>query len=489
MRRRALALTAGFVLLLALGLARHEMWRDELQAWMLARASPTPPALLANLRYEGHPPLWHLLLLPLAHATARPEALQVLHLAIATLGAALFLLWAPLPWPLRCLFVGSYLPLYEYGVISRNYALALPLLWLLCRWWPQGARRAVSLGAVIALLANANPYAWLLGAAALVVLVAEAAATPARRRELATHARGAAAGGLLALAGLGFAAWRMLPPADALYAGGFHRWWAPRACRALGTALVAYLPLPDWRTVTPWNSAILFRVSPPLLAAAALLWLTAAFLLLGSRRARALFAVGTLALLGFTYGEYVGWARHHGHHFLLFVACCWLAAKDSEPSPRRRRWRLAALAALLAVHVSTGAWLYGADLLRPFSDAEQAAAALTSPPLAALTAVGYPDPPLAAVGAYRGAPLLSLASGRPLEFVQWRLGADKRLSRPELCARLAVVARRRGGAVAFVAPPAVLAAPCPGLAAEPFGDAPLPLVPSEQLAVWRVTVR
>ncbi|HXT22188.1 MAG TPA: hypothetical protein VN923_15650, partial [Thermoanaerobaculia bacterium] len=92
------------------------MWRDELQAWMLARVSASPAALFANLRYEGHPALWHLLLWPLAHMTARPEAMQALHFVVAGLGVAAWLAWAPFPLPLRGLFALSYLPLFEYGV-------------------------------------------------------------------------------------------------------------------------------------------------------------------------------------------------------------------------------------------------------------------------------------------------------------------------------------------------------------------------------------
>jgi hypothetical protein len=42
-------------------LFRHAMWRDELQAFMLAKASRTPLEPFAKLQYEGHPGLWHLL--------------------------------------------------------------------------------------------------------------------------------------------------------------------------------------------------------------------------------------------------------------------------------------------------------------------------------------------------------------------------------------------------------------------------------------------
>jgi hypothetical protein len=477
----------GFAFLLALGLLRHEMWRDELQAWMLARASPTLPALLSNLRYEGHPALWHLLLFPLARGGAGPGAMQAVHFLLAALGATLFLAWAPLPLPLRALFVCGYLPLFEYGVISRNYALALPLLWLCCRLATAVPRRLLPLGLALGVLANANPYAWLLAAALLASLAVDSVATPASRRALAARPFAAAGGAAVAVVGLGLALWQMLPPPDAAYADRFLVWWAPRLWRVLGAALAAYLPFPDWRTATPWNSALLFRLPPLPLAALATLGLGAAFVLLGSRLARTWFALGTAALLAFGYVEYLGFARHHGHQFVLLVACCWLAGAAPAEPPWRSRLRVRALAALLLVHLATAAWLYGVDLVAPFSGARAAARRLAAPPLATLAATAYPDPVLPALGAYRGAPLLSLARGEPLAFVRWREGADPRLSPGEVCAHLLGVAHAQGGAVALVAPPATLPARgCPGLLSERLATAPAALVPSERLAVWRI---
>jgi hypothetical protein len=491
--------TLAFALVLGLGLARHEMWRDELQAWTLVRASPSLPALFANLRYEGHPPLWHLLLFPLVHAGLPPAAMQALHGIVATLGVAAFLAWAPLPFALRAAFVASYLPLFEYGVVSRNYALALPLVWGICRLWggrgtaadaQGGARRWVLLGAALALLAQANPYAWLLAAALAGTFLVEGIADRERRGRLARDLPAAGTGAALALVGLGFAVWRMLPPADSLYARGVHVWFLPRALRAAGTVAAAYLPLPDPRAGTPWNSALVYRVAPLPLAVLALIGLLLAFLLLRTRAARLLFVLGTVALLGFTYVEYIGFARHHGHHVVLLLACCWLDAAAMPEGPRRAR--LALVGFVLAVHLATGAWLYGADLRRPFSGAKTVAARLRQPPLAGLPPVGTPDVVLPAVGGYLGQPLLSLESGAAVEFMRWRADTPPTLAPPAVCARLLSLAHEHGGPLAFVAPPRTLPPEgCPGLDATRIdGFGPRPLVPSEWLGTWRVdTVR
>lgn len=503
--RAACAVGIVFALLLALGLAHHEMWRDELQAWMLAKSSASPAELLANMRYEGHPALWHLMLWPLARAFDSPVAMQVLHFAIAAAGVAAFLAWAPFPFALRALFALGYLPLFEYGVISRNYALALPLLWAVCRWWPReeevrarsatpravsGPARSVAIGGCLAVLANTNPYAWLVAAALLATLVVETWRDGALRGEVRAAPVRPLAGAGIAVVGLALALWQMVPPPDALYAENVTRLSEPRLYRVLGTVMTGYLPLPDWRTSTPWNSALLYRLPAPVLAGFAVAWLVAAWLLLDSRAARTLLTLGTGALLGFSYLRYIGWARHHGHYFLIFVACCWLAARrrDGAADPHERL-RLATLGVLLAVHVVTAAWFFAADWRLPFSEAKAASTALATPQLAGLPAYGYPDAPLPAVAAYRGQLLTSLVSDRPVPFVQWRRGDERNLSLTEMCALLADPIRRAGGAVAFVAPPAAMPAACPGLAAQQIGEAPRPLVPSERLATWRVALR
>ena len=71
--------SVGFV-----GILNHEMWRDEMQAWLIAGASSSIGNLFDNLRYEGHPGLWHIGLYLLSRFTHNPFAMQVVHLMLAT---------------------------------------------------------------------------------------------------------------------------------------------------------------------------------------------------------------------------------------------------------------------------------------------------------------------------------------------------------------------------------------------------------------------
>jgi len=43
----------------------HEPWFDEVQAWMIARCATIKELLTVIPHYEGHPPLWHMILMPI----------------------------------------------------------------------------------------------------------------------------------------------------------------------------------------------------------------------------------------------------------------------------------------------------------------------------------------------------------------------------------------------------------------------------------------
>jgi hypothetical protein len=94
-------LTLLFLLAAVAAAAHHEMWKDEIIAWLLARDARTPWEVFSIIKYEGHPGLWHLLLWPLAHLTWNPAAMQGLHVLIASAAVFVLLRYAPFPWPVR----------------------------------------------------------------------------------------------------------------------------------------------------------------------------------------------------------------------------------------------------------------------------------------------------------------------------------------------------------------------------------------------------
>ncbi len=75
-------LPIAFAALYLANLTHHTPWRDELLAWMIARTANTPLDLFRALHVDGHPGLWHALLMPVTRFTADPLAMKAVHGAI-----------------------------------------------------------------------------------------------------------------------------------------------------------------------------------------------------------------------------------------------------------------------------------------------------------------------------------------------------------------------------------------------------------------------
>ena len=130
---------------------RHEAWRDEAQAWLLAK-NTTLPQLIAAMKGDGHPPLWHLFLRPFAKLGFPYEYLSAISLTLVFFGVLLLLFRAPFPPIVRCIAVFSSVFCYFNPVIARVYALIVPLVLLLAVMWKQKYERPILYGVLIALL-------------------------------------------------------------------------------------------------------------------------------------------------------------------------------------------------------------------------------------------------------------------------------------------------------------------------------------------------
>ena len=127
-------IAAAFILAAAvIKLQYHELWKDEWQAWLVAR-DMSMGQLLGFLNYEGHPALWYLYLKPwtLLASVAKEEILLSLAHLLAY-GAATILLFrqSGLSLAEKIVFALSYFLFFEYGIVNRGYILVvLTALWL-----------------------------------------------------------------------------------------------------------------------------------------------------------------------------------------------------------------------------------------------------------------------------------------------------------------------------------------------------------------------
>ena len=119
--------SAWFVLALYMGLlvlvmCFHEPWLDEAQAWQIARCISLKDLFTTRTHYEGHPPLWHLILMPFAKLGMPYEfSLKGVSFVISSISMGLIIFRAPFPKIVRYLLPFNYFFFYQYGVISRDY--------------------------------------------------------------------------------------------------------------------------------------------------------------------------------------------------------------------------------------------------------------------------------------------------------------------------------------------------------------------------------
>ena len=114
----------------------HEPWYDEAEAWQIARCNSIFDILFTVPHYEGHPPLWHLLLVILAKAGMPYElSLSLVSLAFSATAVALFLKYAPFNTWIKVLAPFTYFAFYQYGVISRPYCMTMLAMVLISITW------------------------------------------------------------------------------------------------------------------------------------------------------------------------------------------------------------------------------------------------------------------------------------------------------------------------------------------------------------------
>ena len=324
----ACGLTVVFMLVGGYGAIHHEMWRDEIQAWLLARDSASVFELFANMKYEGHPALWHLCLMPLSRITTSPVIMQVFHLLIAATTVFLFTRYAPFNRVQKFLFSFGYFALYEYAIVARNYAISVLLITIFCVLFRERYKRFVWIGVVLILLAHTSVHALIVTIAIGFALMCEYLYFYCCREEMLTENRRHIWIGF-ALIGFGIitAVLQLNPPSDTGFAVVWHfKFEIQRVNNIIRIITNAFLPFSRadmrfWGS-SRLNSIPIFQLIRLPLCYLIVFWCVLRFL----KRPTALliYLVATVGLLAFFYVKYHGSMRHHGFLFFTFVMTNWI---------------------------------------------------------------------------------------------------------------------------------------------------------------------
>jgi len=334
---RTFALVATFVyaIVVAFLAAHHEPWFDELQAWRIAIDSAGIADLSRNLRYEGHPILWYLVLQAVGTVSRSWESAVIAHVLIATSLAWLILRYAPFSRLQRCLVVSGYFFVYEYAAIVRGYGLGALLGFAACAAWCAPKRRVTLAAIALALLANTSAVGLVLAIALTAGFAFDAITSALRSRPTSGMRWGPL---VLALTPVTVAAMiatqQMQPPKDARYQGSgivdqTDRLW--RIGHVATFPARVFVPLahePAGRSTRwgSWRFEPATRIEKAGADVAALLVVVIATMICVRRRIGLFVWLASLSgLLIFFAVFHLGSIRHHGYIAVAFLLAAWLS--------------------------------------------------------------------------------------------------------------------------------------------------------------------
>ena len=422
-----LAILVGFAIVVGLTILRHEMWRDELQAWTLTRSSTGLRDLLHNLRFEGHPALWYLLLYPLTRWFDGPEAMQALQYAIAVATMTVIVYRAPFTLLQKGMVAFGYFLVFEYGTLSRSYALGVLLLVVACAVAARSPRNVPLVGLLLGLVALTSAFGAILAVAVGGGLLVDELARRRSDDPRAASPQSLAIGAAVALGGLLVAYAQSIPPENA---GEYRGWRTDLDAGEMGSTIAsvwrAFVPIPHLEREF-WNTNVLDgRVTIAAILSLGLIGLVAATLR-AKPGALVAWGLGLGGILVFLYAKigYSASGRHYGHIFLLLLAVSWLApsmattGEDRGGRARPAELRAVVLTVVLVMHLFAGAFAVALDWTTPFSDGRAVARYLQTNGLDAAVIIGYPDTSASTVAGYLQRQVYYPQGGRFGSYVIW----------------------------------------------------------------------
>jgi hypothetical protein len=140
-------------------MTKHELWRDEAHAWLMAKNLSLKELFVVS-RFDGHPILWHLILMPFAKLGAPYISIQIINLLIVTIAAYIFYFKVEMNDIVKTIILFGAPFIYIYNIIARNYGLILLFIVLLAYYYKTRYKRPYLYVLLLCLLINTPTISW-----------------------------------------------------------------------------------------------------------------------------------------------------------------------------------------------------------------------------------------------------------------------------------------------------------------------------------------
>lgn len=137
----------------------HEPWRDEIHAWLMSKELSIPELIIES-RFDGHPILWHLILMPFAKLNFPVITLNLIGYIVILVSTWLFLFKTNLSLFFKTIVVFTVPFTYVFSAISRNYCLIILLFMLITVLYDKKQNKPILYSILIALLVHTHSLAW-----------------------------------------------------------------------------------------------------------------------------------------------------------------------------------------------------------------------------------------------------------------------------------------------------------------------------------------
>ena len=325
-----------FLILSIILIYQHEFWQDETQAWLIGSESNSLAEFVSNMRdSQGHPYFWNAILYFVSHfITSNMESMKIVHLAISTTIAFLFLKYAPFNKIVRILFVFGYFPFYEYSIISRNYVLGILFIIFFCFLYKDKYKNVVPISIVLFLMGQTSLYAFVISIAFFLFLLFEFILDYKENKERLKKVY------LIFLiiivfAEILFVYWQLGSQAtNNIWGVSFYSFfnktieeYGHSTIHVLKGIINAYMPIPYFNLHFFGSNIITGLFSNYNILYTIIISLIFLFIpiFIFKRRIIFLYILGIISILFVPYFIYPGSLRHWGHIFIFFFACLWIS--------------------------------------------------------------------------------------------------------------------------------------------------------------------
>lgn len=150
-----------FIIINSIISLKHESWADEAQAWLIARDNSFL-GILKNMKYEGTPGLWHIILKISILFGLQYENIQVITITFTVIGIIFLFKNEKIPVWMKILLPYTYFVFFQYTVVARSYNLFFPLIMITAYIYPHKDEKRIIYGILIYAIANVSVHGLLL---------------------------------------------------------------------------------------------------------------------------------------------------------------------------------------------------------------------------------------------------------------------------------------------------------------------------------------